>query len=720
MPRLQFSIRRLALVLTAGLLLWNLAPLAQAQFYTFTSGPSGDGFVWDEDQPPSGLNDLSDGETFFAPDDNGGFVNIENFSGNPNFFDDAYQAAGNSSVISGEAWWGNPIDNGFSTVGAYFINAANGFPTQVDFDFAWAMAGSDADDFIELQVYDEEFDTAFLSFELDNSFNAGGAFGGFDGWEGSVSFTLDDAQNENFDVDEIAGFSVFLDSIATLGGSGEFAIDNLSIDGSGGITFDGPEELYPSFSNPNNVSTGASTRWLRNTPVTQNSRFQFTAVNNSGSVTTFSASLDGTSDPQWNAEPPISGQVLPSGETASVLLAELPLSTLSGEYQASGILTNDLDPSDPDDTVTYTVKIYDAPQLTSNMSTPVPVHSGGQLMLANVAAGPHAGALRAGVEITSRTITGPFQFSSTGLLPGSFLAAGASDAEPLVFNRFGRLSRSYNGTATVNLEMNSEAGSFLNGSQPVPAVTWDLTYELTDQLADSASVNSGSSFAKQVGVNNASTAATLVGGTASATQTVTMQLLASPGGALLVTDVVEVTLGNAGELFALQLTYDENNLPSSLAEGDLQLLAYDSNTSTWDLAVDQNSDGGAGASSFAGSYDQFVSSVGQGNEVLSVFGTDNALDHLWAILDADGIFAVGRLAATLSADTEPDGDVDGADFLALQRMNASLIPTWQTEYGSSTGGIAAQAVPEPRAAILLTVGFLAVWGRWRKACIPLN
>ena len=55
-----------------------------------------------------------------------------------------------------------------------------------------------------------------------------------------------------------------------------------------------------------------------------------------------------------------------------------------------------------------------------------------------------------------------------------------------------------------------------------------------------------------------------------------------------------------------------------------------------------------------------------------------------------------EVLAALAADTEPDGDVDGADFLTLQRENPSLIPSWQTEYGSGATLLAAgTAVPEP-------------------------
>ena len=60
-----------------------------------------------------------------------------------------------------------------------------------------------------------------------------------------------------------------------------------------------------------------------------------------------------------------------------------------------------------------------------------------------------------------------------------------------------------------------------------------------------------------------------------------------------------------------------------------------------------------------------------------------------------------EVAAGLSADTEPDGDVDGTDFLTLQRSNPSLIPTWQTEYGSTPSLVSSQSVPEPASFLLL-------------------
>ena len=58
------------------------------------------------------------------------------------------------------------------------------------------------------------------------------------------------------------------------------------------------------------------------------------------------------------------------------------------------------------------------------------------------------------------------------------------------------------------------------------------------------------------------------------------------------------------------------------------------------------------------------------------------------------------------ADIDADGDVDGDDFLAIQRTNPLLIPDWQTSYGNGTTLAAVSAVPEPSACLLLLTGGL--------------
>ena len=61
----------------------------------------------------------------------------------------------------------------------------------------------------------------------------------------------------------------------------------------------------------------------------------------------------------------------------------------------------------------------------------------------------------------------------------------------------------------------------------------------------------------------------------------------------------------------------------------------------------------------------------------------------------------------LTADVDLDGDVDGRDFLLIQRYDPSLIAQWQSQYGSVAPLAAANyAVPEP-ATIILLLGTMA-------------
>jgi len=62
------------------------------------------------------------------------------------------------------------------------------------------------------------------------------------------------------------------------------------------------------------------------------------------------------------------------------------------------------------------------------------------------------------------------------------------------------------------------------------------------------------------------------------------------------------------------------------------------------------------------------------------------------------------LEVVSNADFDNDVDVDGADFLAIQRNNPSLISAWQTEFGSGVPTLASsQAVPEPASWLLILV-----------------
>ena len=74
------------------------------------------------------------------------------------------------------------------------------------------------------------------------------------------------------------------------------------------------------------------------------------------------------------------------------------------------------------------------------------------------------------------------------------------------------------------------------------------------------------------------------------------------------------------------------------------------------------------------------------------------------------------LAAELTADIDNDGDVDGADFLEIQRMDLPLISDWESQFGSSSSlNGAATAVPEPTGALLVLLAAVLMGGRvWKK------
>lgn len=70
----------------------------------------------------------------------------------------------------------------------------------------------------------------------------------------------------------------------------------------------------------------------------------------------------------------------------------------------------------------------------------------------------------------------------------------------------------------------------------------------------------------------------------------------------------------------------------------------------------------------------------------SAFVSDGVLSILGSVADADG-----------------DGDVDGADFLLLQRTNPAAFPQWQAVYAGGaalTADLSAATVPEPSFAVL--------------------
>jgi hypothetical protein len=62
------------------------------------------------------------------------------------------------------------------------------------------------------------------------------------------------------------------------------------------------------------------------------------------------------------------------------------------------------------------------------------------------------------------------------------------------------------------------------------------------------------------------------------------------------------------------------------------------------------------------------------------------------------------MAAVVDADADNDGDVDGSDFLILQRTDPSQLPLWETQFGSSGSSPTLAGVPEPTSLGLIAMG----------------
>jgi len=696
--------------------LFSSQALSQSFVYTHTSGPGGDGFVWDIDDPPSGANNLEDGDSFYTPDG----VEYYNYSGNTSYFDDGYDVVGNSTRIDGEAWRTNPLDGGDGLLELTFFDTEEGGVDTLSFDFAWSTPTDHAPQFLNFQVMDYDLFSNrddyvhFASIPLDEVFLG---LNGFDGRAGSITFDVADL------TDEFTGepFTTIndvlitnLDEVFTFDGSSEVAIDNVAINSS--------EIGLGSNVRPQGIN--ATTKYLRGS---FNPGVQLQVINDGTGGTTFSALLDATSDPEFFSDTPSINEPIARGEVVNTdTVARMDKNEPSGSYVAQVRVINDLEPTDPDELYDYTVLMFDAPQLTDNSSTTINVDGGPTLTIANAAAGPHVGAMRAGVEVTGRVLSPGF--GAVGMQVGDFVEPGETEVAAATFNRYGRLSKTHNGTFTVELKMNSEAGSFLNGSQAVPDIEWNVTATLADTLTDSVTVNQDANYLDTVGVNTATSAATLIDGQSPVAQTVSMSVTANTAtNGTVVSDAVDISFGTDSGLYVMQFTYDPAALPGAVDAEELRLLVLDETALTWGEAIDENSNGGAGGSLFLGSFVDYLNGPGGGlldSADLSDFGVDQAAGTAWAVLDHASIFSLGLLTTSLLAgDYNSDGFVDAEDYNRW-RDNlgavAGTLPndvdggtigvaqylTWKANF-DSTSGLQLASVPEPNSS-LMAAGMLSL------------
>ncbi|QDU55127.1 hypothetical protein [Aeoliella mucimassa] len=716
------------LLLASSFAICTHSAIAQSVYYTHTSGPTGDGFLWDQ-SPTGGLNDLDDGEVFYTPDINMAYAN---YSGNTTYFDNNYQAAGNSSVIDGDAWWGNPTVDGYS-LEFEFDPFVSGPATTFSFDFAWANAGRDAQSYLGIQVFDYEGDgsssyEAYTYLDLNEVFNAGSAFGGFEGRAGHAEIDV----TQLFDIYTDAPFGqidyMILEIYEPTDPSFplEFAIDNVEVNQAG--TSDNNSEVAPS-------SLAISSNFLRGTNPFS---IGFDVQNTSLVDTTFSASIEPTSSPEFQAADPLpTGVDAPAGSSVYTgYIATLPADTLSGEYLLETRISNDLNSSDPDEVVPYTLSVFDPVELSGNNSSTIQVDTSPGLSLANAAVESHTGALRATAEVIA--VTASDGFGLVGLPPtvgdttGTLIAPGSSQAAEVTFDHLGKRSATYAGTVSVEVEMTTPAG-YLNYANEQPMVSWEVAYTLADTTTDSASLSQNGSYAGSVGINSAKSATTIVAGSSPVGQTLGIDQAPNTGtNATLLSDAAELDFSGTSGLYVLQITYDPATL-GELSPMDLAILELDTTGTLWQLAIEQNTDGGVGGTAaFSGTFEDYLTSDGNGvldSADLSQFGFDTTNHTAWAVLDHEGTFALGSFES-LPGDYNADGVVNLADYtLWRDHLGSNFVlpndpiggiigsaqyDTWKANFGQSIGaGTAATlaTVPEPSTACLLAILMAAAVSR---------
>lgn len=84
-------------------------------------------------------------------------------------------------------------------------------------------------------------------------------------------------------------------------------------------------------------------------------------------------------------------------------------------------------------------------------------------------------------------------------------------------------------------------------------------------------------------------------------------------------------------------------------------------------------------------------------------------------LDTAILADLGFQLATTLPDLDSDGDLDGTDFLLIQRTNPALINDWVANYGSGAALATSQAIPEPSSLLLGLTGVLMCAPRRRNS-----
>ncbi|MCC5829452.1 MAG: PEP-CTERM sorting domain-containing protein [Phycisphaeraceae bacterium] len=599
-------------------------------------------------------------------------VTFHNYTNNSMFFDSQYlmvaPAAASGGVLNGNALWADPLKGKIDPFGPglsdgpspeLYIEFDTDYPTRyVAFDFAWTHwdvsdASGPVSSKLPITVTNFDGDDVKIDAPLNQSF-----LGAFPGTMGRVVLNTQTIPG----ISDIHTLIIDLKEIAsdTVPSNKQFAIDNFSFimveaddDGDNGdfdldlttsVTviadaFGGPS---PAFMSSSWISPSQSLNW---------SFTSFSLVNEGDVPADFLVTIEGP----HSANPGglLSGTIGPNETLESAFSAQLQLQGLaSGIHQSVITITNLQNPDDDPWVITRTDRIYDPAIVTADQSTLGASASeiaenplaDVLLTLSNAPVAGHAGALRAGAQITNLIVSGgPVQI--IGFEEDMLIEPGQSQDAQLVAQVAGLLAGPRTFTITAELE-NAIAGPLLTVADDLfldPAV-WTIVIDVPVVSSVFGSASSGSPLSG-FSIAGTSTAAAIVGGTASTDLDISLGFTGNPDtgpkSAIVIGDVVNLTFSEPGDLYVLQLAYSlDNVLAAGLEELELRVLVFDTASEAWVEATLLNSDGGAGASFFEGSYAAYLSGT-DGDPALSAFGVDTINHQIWAVLDTNSSFAVG-------------------------------------------------------------------------------
>ncbi len=652
----------LALCFATALLLSHRASAQEFDVeYYFTQAEDGENWP-DGDGAPLGIPSFGS----YTTEDGVRFTNNINnvLFVDDNFLMDVFDLNDNSGGFSqtffeDDIVWGDP--KGSNPTFSIDFEQADMTASFVQFDFGWTANDATPN----FTVWDSEGESVQFGFGLGTQFNPGFAYPDSEGWGDQLQFFYDDFNDlPGTSLIDIARIEIDLNPVSTNTGTEQFAIDNFGAtldmenmgSGGGGGNPDQSDLRFGSSGQPEIEIVGLGTKYLVNS--INNGSFDVAVVNDGIGDTTYSLAFSGIDSIYTPGTLPTGEPILGSSNEEIDPYIQFTTFAQSGEYDAQLDLTNLQKVGDTAQLLT-TVELYDAPDVTDDTGDIVDPSTDGQISMSNAPAGPHSGALRAGLEINAIVFSDP-GFSLTGINPLDFLAPGTSLNGQVHFDPTGLPAGSYGGTLNLKVAMNSEAGSFLNGKPPVPDYVWNIANQVipvTENASDNASP--GQDLGELgLGVQNNDTAADILGGTSTANQSISLDLDPDTGGfgigfentANVLSDPVDVDLGNDGDVFVLQLVFDGAGLNETQKQ-KVRLLFYDEGTDTWQNAIEFNSNFKAvqlidNAINSEGrffadtSYEQYM--LDGGTLTPGAHGTTvNGVISAWAIVDHNTVFGAG-------------------------------------------------------------------------------